>query len=217
MAHGSPTGRVVKWQEEVSAATTHPTISTTSRILDWREEVNCQNMMDGDELRDYQIYNILFTLNQATSKSSEKISTSRLSKVEHALKLVPTWAIPVIVTAADGVPVRSQNREGSFTYTGVSMLFKDMDNVPDIFSSDFCYDLEAIIESLVVPDDALPEDYSDPWLASCNICNKVKPIGTVMASLPCGHWFHTQCIINYAEEHQICSICQAPTIFEWEY
>ena len=67
---------------------------------------------------------------------------------------------------------------------------------------------EAAIKSL--PTKTICEaDLSDPsGKAECTICMDETPLGTQVTVLPCGHWFHGECIRLWLGEHDTCPHCR---------
>ncbi|KAB2573113.1 ubiquitin-protein ligase [Lasiodiplodia theobromae] len=54
-----------------------------------------------------------------------------------------------------------------------------------------------------------PPDFPDSELhGECSICMDEVPIGEEVTELPCGHWFHGQCIEAWLREHDTCPHCR---------
>ena len=48
----------------------------------------------------------------------------------------------------------------------------------------------------------------DQGKAECSVCMDDVPVGTEVTILPCGHWFHRQCVTAWLSEHDTCPICR---------
>ena len=48
----------------------------------------------------------------------------------------------------------------------------------------------------------------DTGKAECTICMDDVPVGQIVMSLPCGHWFHEACGTAWLNEHNTCPICR---------
>ncbi|OJD34482.1 ring finger domain protein [Diplodia corticola] len=54
-----------------------------------------------------------------------------------------------------------------------------------------------------------PPDFPESELhGECSICMDEVPIGAEVTELPCGHWFHGQCIEAWLGEHDTCPHCR---------
>lgn len=54
-----------------------------------------------------------------------------------------------------------------------------------------------------------PADFPEEELhGECSICMDEVPIGAEVTELPCGHWFHGQCIEAWLTEHDTCPHCR---------
>ncbi|OEL14237.1 hypothetical protein BAE44_0024744 [Dichanthelium oligosanthes] len=58
--------------------------------------------------------------------------------------------------------------------------------------------------------DALPTvEVSEPG-AVCAICKEDLPLAAAARRLPCGHLYHSSCIVPWLEVHNSCPICRSP-------
>ena len=51
-------------------------------------------------------------------------------------------------------------------------------------------------------------DKGEDGKASCSICMEEVPVGTTVTNMPCGHWFHFECIKAWLEENGTCPLCR---------
>ncbi|KAI9731163.1 MAG: hypothetical protein M1834_005356 [Cirrosporium novae-zelandiae] len=49
----------------------------------------------------------------------------------------------------------------------------------------------------------------DDGNADCSICMDAVHVGTMVAELPCKHWFHKDCVAAWLREHDTCPQCRA--------
>ncbi|EME86077.1 uncharacterized protein MYCFIDRAFT_90342 [Pseudocercospora fijiensis CIRAD86] len=62
--------------------------------------------------------------------------------------------------------------------------------------------------------DALPKrkitakDQGDSGKADCSICMDEAELGSDVTELPCGHWFHHDCVKAWLKEHDTCPHCR---------
>ncbi|CAK4031127.1 E3 ubiquitin- ligase [Lecanosticta acicola] len=52
------------------------------------------------------------------------------------------------------------------------------------------------------------EDVGDNGKADCSICMDDAEVGSMVTELPCGHWFHHDCIKAWLTEHDTCPHCR---------
>lgn len=52
------------------------------------------------------------------------------------------------------------------------------------------------------------KDAGDNGKADCSICMDEAEIGSMVTELPCGHWFHHDCIKAWLTEHDTCPHCR---------
>ena len=54
------------------------------------------------------------------------------------------------------------------------------------------------------------DEIGDDGTAECSICMDNVEIGTEVTTLPCGHWFHEDCVVAWLKEHDTCPHCRKP-------
>ncbi|KAK4504818.1 hypothetical protein PRZ48_002780 [Zasmidium cellare] len=52
------------------------------------------------------------------------------------------------------------------------------------------------------------KDVGESGSADCSICMDEAAIGSIVTELPCGHWFHHDCVKAWLKEHDTCPQCR---------
>ncbi|KAK7725639.1 hypothetical protein SLS57_003704 [Botryosphaeria dothidea] len=65
-----------------------------------------------------------------------------------------------------------------------------------------------VTRAMVGAGDSPPDFPEDELHGECSICMDEVPIGEEVTELPCGHWFHGQCIEAWLREHDTCPHCR---------
>lgn len=52
------------------------------------------------------------------------------------------------------------------------------------------------------------KDVGESGTADCSICMDEASIGSTVTELPCGHWFHHDCVKAWLKEHDTCPHCR---------